>query len=65
MSGILRLRAEQAPQSRRDFPLVIARGESPEAISVGLVRMGIAAHLSGARNDKKEEARNDTPIWQG
>jgi hypothetical protein len=22
---------------------------------------GIATHLSGARNDKKEEARNDTP----
>ena len=42
-------------------PFVVARHASAEAISVGLVRMGIAAHLSGARNDKRQRARNDTP----
>ena len=36
--------------------LSVARGESPEAISVSIE---IAAHPSGARNDKKGRARND------
>jgi len=36
------------------IPSVVARGESPEAILVGLLRIEIAAHLPGARNDKRE-----------
>ena len=57
--GVWVLATEAAYKCR---PFCHCEEHSDEAIAVGLLRMEIATHLSGARNDKKEEARNDTPL---
>jgi len=52
----LSLRGTIVPKQSQ-LPPVFARHDSPEAILVGLVgllRIEIAAHLSGARNDKRK-----------